>query len=140
MARIHDRGLPEPAAKGEAHTLAELQTYRPFVIVVGSHGRSFDAVSGSGFEFAESGSFTLQFEQDVNPVLADDPEKVEQQFQEDIGGILDDIAGLAGTAGYLALTGIDWDSDDVERTPYEAAERIGDAIRTEVVVRWGSEA
>jgi hypothetical protein len=118
--------------------LAELQAYRPFVIVNGSYHRSADAV-GTGIEFAESGSFTLEFEQDVKVSLADDPEKVEQQFQEDIGAIIDEIGTLAGTAGYLAITGIEWDSDDVSRTPLADVEAIGDAISTTVTVTWGQE-
>ena len=107
LAHIFRDALPPPAA-GDQYTLAELQAYRPICLVFVSPQAGFMTsqigVGGSSFNFASSGKLAAYFEQDVAAEITGDPEEVSLQFLNALGGILSDVLGVAGQAGYLAVT------------------------------------
>jgi len=107
LARMYDDALPPPAS-GDSHTLAELTTYRPFIMVwtepEGGYRFEMDA-SGSQTEFHDSGQLWAEFEQDVDPLIADDPSEIHVQLRNSLGAMIAAVKLLAGTAGYLTITG-----------------------------------
>ena len=106
LARIYHAALPPPD-DGDEHTLAELQGYRPFVIVHtdpnDGYGFEINAV-GTQHEFADYGEIWLTFEVDVPSDIAEQPSEIDLWANNTIGGIVDDLKDLAGQNGYLAIT------------------------------------
>ena len=102
LARIHQDGLPSPAA--ETYTPAELNTYRPFAICWTEPDGGFrvekDAVGGAVWEYRDGGRMAAYLEQQA-PDL--EPGPLARTVKNSIGDIIDDVLALAGQAGYLAV-------------------------------------
>jgi len=137
LERIHHEALPPPDSGGE-YTLSELQSLRPYVIVWTEEESGFelnisdmDASQG----FVESGSLRAELVQDVPSEIADDPAEVDLQFRNTVGQILDDMAALAGQAGYLAFTRIV--ASGPHRAHPEHVTDMGDFQVYELLAFWG---
>jgi|GEM_PF-1789324 len=107
LARIHHEGLPKPADNAVEHTRAELIAYRPYAVVFtaesGGLTLNHDA-GGAAFEFAESGRLTVRLYQNCPDEYGDEPSSdANLQFKNSVGLIMDGLAALSGTAGYLAF-------------------------------------
>jgi hypothetical protein len=102
--RIHLDTLPAPDGGADEHPLSELQELRPFAIVytaeVDGLRATADAVSDAR-EFHYGGRLGIHLERDVPPEIAGDPQEVSRTFKNAVGQIIDGLAALAGTAGYL---------------------------------------
>ena len=137
LARIYRTALPPPSDNKNAYSLTELQTLRPHVIVwTERYGNNATAVSDC-FEFSESGEFGLRFTQDVDPAIANDPAEIQLRWENSLGTIFDDMRALAGTAGYLAITGFEWDGE-LTHTGKKDLPQKGDAIVAQVSMSWGA--
>jgi hypothetical protein len=111
-ARIHLRGLPEPS-DGLAHTIAELDAYRPFAILWTDPDNGFASTSessgGDHNEFSNTG--TLFMELEVAYDSGDDKPTADENvvFENAVGAIIDDLQDLAGGPGYLNILAIGLD-------------------------------
>lgn len=131
--RVYKQALPPPES-GPTHTLIELQTYRPFVIISFFRFAREQVATSSNFEWENNGELLLHFEQDVPPEIADNHAEIGVQFMNNLGGILDDLCDLAGQGGYLAFTEIDMYEPWYRTHPDEAATE-GDAVAAKVMIR-----
>lgn len=109
LARIHYDGLPPPA--GLSYSREELAAYRPFALVYLNPNAGFraeqDGVSGTKFDWAERGKAIITLEKEASETYANAPTAdAEQQFRNEIGGIIDNLYSLSGTAPYLNITAI----------------------------------
>ena len=117
LDRIYLDGLPPPANNADSHTLSELQALRPFAVIYTEEQRGWRTrqnAAGTRHWFIHSGSLTVRFEQDSPSDALDDPGELDRRFRNTIGQIVsteDDanpgLLELAGTPGYLAITGIE---------------------------------
>ncbi len=97
---IHQEGLPAPAARG-IHSLAELEGYRPYVLVWETVYRVL-RVSNTGW--LAGGEAVLAFFKDVPSALAGDPSGASKAFRDTMKDLLADLAEASQvTAGYLAI-------------------------------------
>ena len=137
---IYNDALPAPAADGGEYTLAELQDYHPYALVEtdpeGGYQMDFASIGGDGtHEYRDSGKLILRIVRLID--TAGEIEDDERTFKNTIGQILDGLWGLAGQAGYLAITAIrvvGWHRFHPNDEP-----ALGDAQGVKVEVHWGTE-
>ena len=142
LARIYEEGLPPPA-EGGVFTEAELDTYRPFAIISHNGNRGFTTdrlgVRGSGFSWQDGGLMLVSIERAVadDDVVAGEPTTASWlDFRNRIGGIIDDLKDLAGSAEYVAFSRLfillgpyfDHDDDAVSEGVWQ---------RIELGIEWG---
>ncbi len=107
LARVHPQALPGPNANRE-HTIEELQTARPFVILnhdpePGGYSREMTAIDGAGYNSIDSGRIMVEFQQDVPPKRKNDSQAVLRAATNSMGTMLDDVFALAGMGDYLDI-------------------------------------
>lgn len=138
-AKIYKGALPKPVSGKYAHTLAELQTLRPYAIIFEQPEEGFQvratALSGSR-DFVASGSFGILLEWDIPSDISDDPAEIAIQFRNTYGGIIDDMAGLASVAGYLDINEMAVE-DGPWRSHEDDLEMYGDVKIVMLRVSWG---
>jgi hypothetical protein len=112
LTHIYFDSLPPPAGDDAVHTLEELEGYRPFALIYSEHTNVLRAtirgVDGSGHRFSQSGNLKFYVEIDVDPDDADDPQEAERKLKNTFGKIFDELSQLAGQAGYIAATTIEF--------------------------------
>lgn len=138
LARIHVMGLPPPE-NGDVHTLVELQTYRPYVIVWTNETEGFSLEADAGgdrFHFAEGGTLMLELNQDVPEEITNNRREIYRRFMNSIGQILDDLQQLAGTAGYLTVRRMVV-VDGPNRSDRKSWSKQGDYVDVRIRLEWG---
>lgn len=101
--RIHLEGLPPPD-DGHTYTLAELQAVRPYAMFFTRTWNLEQDAGGGPFGYgAPHGTISCAFVQDVPSAIANHPGEVGRRFINTIDGIVVDMKGLSGDAGYLAI-------------------------------------
>lgn len=138
-ASIHNDALPAPAAADGVYTKTELEGYHPYALVDtdpdGGYQMVFSAVGAGGYEYGDSGKLILRL---ARLVPADtDVAAVERSWKNTIGQILTEMGDVAGTAGYLAITGMTLVSLDRFHPDNEPG--MGDAQGATVAIDWGAE-
>lgn len=145
LAHIHFDGLP-PAEPGPDHSLTQLTSLRPFVIMWTDQAgglRIRNETAGYCCN-VPSGVIIAQFELPVPPSIAADPTAVAQDISRKIGRIMRScdadqpgLFELAGKSGYLPLTEIQLFG--YVRTDAKSAEDVGDVVVAELQLNWGLE-
>ena len=136
-ARIYQDALPAPA-DGNAHSLAELQGYRPYALIwtepSGGFSRDIDS-AGSGNFFRDNGRVRVMLEQDVPTAAESDVAEAELLWRNTVGDIIDDLSELAGVAGYLSVTHLSVDGP--HRTHPDDVDSIGNSQYVQIAFDWG---
>jgi len=102
LAKIHHEALPPPADDAVEYTLAELATYRPFIIVSTDEENGYRKTAEAMGVFAAGGTLRVELEQAV-PADKTNPAEIAILFKNSIGAIIDELVGMVDTAGYLAF-------------------------------------
>lgn len=110
LASIYYEGLPDPADKNVGYTRDELESVRPYAVIFLDEEEGFlksHIATGSSYDFEDHGRLKLRLEQDAPDDVGDEPNSdANLRWKNVIGQIIDDLCGLAGTAGNLAFTEI----------------------------------
>lgn len=108
---VYHEALPRPA-NGVDYTLAELQGYRPFVLLTTAELGGWQARRTATESFGLTGRLLAYFEQTTPTGLATDLEGLDEAFKESLGHILSrsdakpaisGLLDLAHVPGYLAI-------------------------------------
>lgn len=137
LSRIYLEALP--LGDRQSYDLEELRALRPHAIVwtEPQNGFALRRVSvDDGYGFHESGVIRVWLEQDVGSAMTGLPGSVDLSFKNSVGLILDDLAALAGGAGYLDVTEISVLNGPMRSHP-DDYDTIGDLIGIELSVSWG---
>lgn len=125
LARIHEEGLP-PAA-GDEYTLAELASYRPFAIVafkpIDGFRISAAGWSGTQKDWSTRGQILVTIEKACPSADVSNNEPTAAAmtaWRDEIGGVIDDIADLAGQAGYINAEAITYAINAYAASPDDA--------------------
>lgn len=146
LARIYQGCLPPPSSNAEAYTLAQLELYRPFAIVMPSPGQAIEytrmAFGGNAWNHNRRGEFHILIERS-HPTTGDDDDN-DFAWIDMVGKIVhsSDVANpglieLHYSQDYLMLAGVS--IRDIYRADEEDAKDVGDYQRAHIVVRWGLE-
>jgi hypothetical protein len=143
LARIYLDALPKPASNAETHTLAELQSYRPYIILTDGTDGGFTMLKHAvGGGFSQKGMIMAEINADVPTNIANDLAAVRRAFRISLGNLLrsDDIANpglaeLAETPGCLAINRVEVIGP--ARTSEEDISELGDAQRAWLEIHWG---
>lgn len=113
------------AAKLHAHVMAEDgEPDTPFVMI--TPGEDFQPVKiGEVNTYETIGSLSVYLVADVSSENADDHTDAFYEFTNDVGGILNGLKDLSGTAGYLNITSMPWTAGPW-RTRKEDRKKLGD--------------
>ena len=141
LARIYTDCLPDPA-NGKAHTLAEFNAFRPFLLVGINAANPLslkkDAVGGTIGDFAISGSLIVAIDQTVS---GNSEQAIDNNFQTLIDSVIcsgnpnqPGLLELTNTAGSLAITDIV--VDGIFRMQPEEVISKGDAQRAYLRIEW----
>ena len=103
LNRVYRDVLPGPV-DGKEYTLDELRGIRPYCLVW-SERMSETAIATGTFE--STGIMVARFVDDVPELLENNPPEAVRQFEETVSGIAESMKALAGSAGYLNITGVD---------------------------------
>lgn len=107
LASIYHEGLPKPPEGQQAYTREDLVALRPFALVWTETKNGFGLTLssfGSHAEYAAAGRLHLQLCQNCPDRLGDDPtSETNLAFRNFAGALLDELATLSGTAGYLCF-------------------------------------
>jgi hypothetical protein len=107
---IYFDSLPPPSSIRAEHTAAELESYRPFALVYSDESSAIKlirrSVDASGHRFSEIGVLKFFVEIDVDLDDVGDPQEAERKVKNTFGLLLEDLAALAGRAGYIAAATI----------------------------------
>ncbi len=107
LAKIHHEALPPAANNAAQHTVAELETYRPYAIVsTDQEAEGFSVVRDAMGSWKESGKLTLELCEDVPSNLLANLFEARLLFKNTVGVIIDEMRALADQAGKLNFTGI----------------------------------
>jgi hypothetical protein len=139
--RIYANCLPDPE-NGVAHTLEELNAFRPFVLVGINAANPLslkkDAVGGTLGDFAISGSLIVAIDQ---LVVGESESEIDDAFQTLIDNVIcsgnpsqPGLIELMNTAGSLAITDIV--VDGIFRMQPEEVISKGDAQRAYLRIEW----
>jgi len=144
LARIYQGCLPPPASNAEAYTLAQLESYRPFAIVMVSPGQAIEysrmAFGGGNWNHNRRGEFHILIERS-HPTSGDDDDN-DFAWIDTIGKIVHSadinnpgLIELHERQEYLSVAGIS--VRDIYRADEEDAKEVGDYQRAHIVLRWG---
>lgn len=143
LARIYHHALPVPAG-GLEHTLAELQAYRPFVLIWTEQGDGLEIVrdtAGPDWAPQSRGHLVACLEQSTPADLVNDPSAAERDFESMIGRLMGSgnpdqpgLYELSGRPQYLPITRIAYRG--IARTANEDVTEIGDAQRAWLDIHW----
>ena len=136
LARIHHEALPPPIT-GSEHTLEELRAYRPCALIWTDVDNGFARRVVSVDSSIDSGSLGLRLAQDVGEEISHLHAEVYQRFINSVGQIVDELVGLAGLAGYLAMTSLELKSGPFRSHPDEY-ETVGDIQFCDLRITWGA--
>ncbi len=140
LAKIHNDGLPAATDLENGYTKSELQDYAPYAIIEtaeeAGYRMRFSAV-GSSHEYADGGKLVLRLVQFVAVGDKDDVKEAERKWKNAIGQIMAGLFGLAGGAGYLAITGLEL--EELFRFHPNDNPALGDQQGAMIGVEWGSE-
>ena len=136
-ASIYTDALTEPVSGG-VYSQAELEALHPFALIAtdadAGFYMEFSSISSGGHEYADGGRILLRLVRIAPGVsIASD----ERGWKEIFGAILDQLFGLAGGAGYLAITAIRVLSMD--RFHPDDQVDMADAQGVTVAIEWGGE-
>ena len=138
-ARIYKGALPKPVSGKYSHSLAELQTLRPYAIIFeqAEEGYATRAVAMSDSRvFVSSGSFGILLEWDIPSNISNDPAEIAIQFRNTYGGIIDAIEAPASTAGFLDINEMAVE-DGPWRSHEDDLEIYGDVKIVMLRISWG---
>ena len=141
LSRIYQDALPAPSDNKEAHSLEELQAFRPFILFdtdqVGLK-RNAETYYGS------SGRFDLRIEQNVPDDLRNDPGGLGMQIRSDIGNLLASgnesepgLVELSDIPGNLVIRSAQYHG--YARTAETQETDFGDAVQIYLQLGWGLE-
>ena len=143
LERIHHHALPPPAS-GDEHTLAELQGYRPFILLYTEQGGGLTLqrdATGPACGGTAEGHLVVQLEQDVPVADAADAAKAERDFERVVGLMMSTgvvaqpgLLELAADPQWLPVTQLVFRG--IVRVDPEDVQQIGDAQRAFVDVMW----
>ena len=123
--------------QGRAHYSAMIVNSRPFAIIDLAVSEShLGAIIGVGTanDFTNRGSIDVLIEADIPAAYANSIESAGLWFANQIGAIVDELAALSGTAGYLNITGYDVKAFHHSR---EAEEKVeGEFCRALLTFTW----
>jgi len=145
--RIYFDALPPPANNKQAHTLEELNNYRPFCLVYKPPDQGcltlHHVANGGHNQFSPSGVLIARFERLVPSRMTNDPGEAGRTFENFIGQLLksDDsnnpgLVELAGLAGYLNIRKIEDEGPFRSETDDQPA--IGDCQWYYLIIEWGA--
>ena len=143
LARIYYDALPVPANNADAHTLAELQTYRPYILLSEATEGGFSMVKhATAFGWSQRGVIIAELTADVPSNIATNLSQVRTSFRTSLGKVLrtDNIsqpglAELSETPGMLAIHQVNVIGP--ARTDVEDISEMGDAMRVWIELHWG---
>jgi len=105
-AKTYRWALPRPAS-GNEHSRSELEGYRPYCLVgvspEGGYSRTMDS-SGMGHAYMGSGLLDVLLVRSIPTDEIDDEAEADLTWGNYVGEIVDDLCGLGGVGGYLAMT------------------------------------
>jgi hypothetical protein len=136
LARIYHDGIPRSIA-ADSHTLAQVQSLRPYVIVWTENDESErDAVS-NGPDRSDSGELGMMFVQDIDPGDVNDIQEAGRKLMNAMGTIRVDLFNLAGD-GHIVPSRIGmpqpWTHTGENDEP-----AVGDALIAIQMMDWGAE-
>jgi len=127
-SRIHFDEWPPPS-DGNAHTSAEMRALLPSAIV---DTEDFTATESAVGEHDNSGFLRVKLEWDIPERILNDPGAIAREFKNIIGGIIDDLFAMSGTAERLSIRQIRMERPD--RThPTEECD-LGDVFCTKLII------
>lgn len=144
--RIYFDELP-PSDSADDYTPDEMDALRPFALAwLDINGAlQLRADSSSGCCWVPSGSVIFQLEMPVPEAYSTDTQGLANYLHQRIGRIIrtcdatkPGLADLSGIAGYLPLKHIIYRG--YVRTDVKSAVEIGDCVRCELELQWGSDA
>jgi len=133
--RIFYDSLPA-ADRGLTLTRAELEAYRPHVLLFNVGYASERDSAGANFGADEGGAIVARFEQDVPAEIADNPAEITLRFENTVGQILDEIHDKSMTGGYLLVVRLTI-SQPTLRVPHKYIAKEGDYVQTDALALWG---
>jgi len=139
LGSIHHDGLPDPTDPDKGYTAAELTALRPYALIWTQEQAGFSLARTAYETWQESGRLKLLLIQDVPAAIATDIAEADLRWKNTIGQIIDDLAALAGGAGYLAIARIDLDDGPFRLVPDKQPEQ-GDAQGVELGITHGGAA
>jgi hypothetical protein len=140
LLRIHFDSLPPPRASNE-YEKAELEEYRPFIVICTNPREGWQYTRTSFLTFPESGSLIVEVEKNVPRTPDKQERKLHENmrtFKNQLGALAKDVAALASQAGYLdiqriALLTLFQSDPELEATQ-------GDFLLALLRVDWGARA
>jgi hypothetical protein len=153
--RIHLHDITPPAAAGESYTEAELATLRPLARIddwMPERGYGdqpwLSRRMGERGPYQKSGKLVLDFEDDVDPVNADNATDAKLAFTNAVGAVIQDLEDLAGVDSYLTapelaagVRAIGIQSIEVYqgyvRSDQAADAAQGEHARMQLLIHWG---
>lgn len=130
LARIYHNALPAPAA-GPFHTVAELQTYRPFAIVSTFDSGGWTSRAEASGTWQDRGILWAALEDDV--AAGTSPGDAELAFANTIGAIVGEVQVLARASPYLTASAVDV---KLFRCPPECVSDQGDHMIAVLTFEW----
>ena len=98
LARIH-KYATDPPDDGEAYTLAELDTLRPYVVVSEPEDDPFTIEMEAPDVSSKSGTLNIRMEQATPSADENDPSAAEENWTDTLDGILGDLEEQAKVGG-----------------------------------------
>lgn len=135
LARIHTNALPKPAAGG-VYTLAEMQAYRPCAIIWTAPDQGgYRYVKEGTRSFCDSGMIVVCLHWSIPVSIEDDPQEIEIQFGEHVGGIMDDLADQA-ESGFRVQA---MEPEGPYQNPEDSVPTEGNYLMGIIHLKWGEQ-
>jgi hypothetical protein len=143
LTRIHYDSLPAPGGESVQHTLAELNTYRPYIILTDGGEGGFSVVRvADGGGFTQRGVIIAEINEAVPDSIAQDHAEVRKRLRVSLGKLVRSLditkpglAELCETPGCLF-----WHRCNIvgpARTTEDELGTLGDAQRAWLEIHWG---
>jgi hypothetical protein len=141
LGHIYIEELPPPPNRGAEYAGNQLVALRPFALISTDETDGLERArvgvnDDGGYSFDERGRLRILIEDNVAEADADDAAAADRTFKNALGQVLDELCGLAGKAGYVALTRV-----RLAFGPVRAAEELvaeqGDHIWAVLALEWG---
>lgn len=143
LARIYIDALPAPAGEAVQHTLEELESYRPYIVLSDGGEGGFSVVRvGNGGGFAQRGVIVAEVNESVDEDIAQDHAEVRKRFRVSLGNLVrSDSAASPGLAELCETPGcLYWNRANIigpARTSEDELSTLGDAQRAWLEIHWG---